>query len=107
MVLIDLSKYDVFPTGLDIVRFYDLLDDYKDIPKLPYSWWQYIYFYFKPPNRVKRIDHINQHPNIYWDGRYLPSNPPQITIRYNPKNITKTDVEDFMYSLGGYVVVEE
>lgn len=108
MVFVDLSKYDVFPEGLESVIFYDTLDEGgESIPKIPYTWWQQVMHRFKPPIRIKRIEEIYKHPNIYWNGYYLESNPPQIVIRYNPSIITRIQVEDFMYSLGGYVVKEE
>lgn len=105
MVFVDASKYDVFPEGLESVIFYDTL--YRDtlISKTP-TWWQQVMHRFKPPIRIKIIEQIYSHPDIYWNGRNLESNPPQIVIRYNPTRITRIDVEDFMYSLGGYVVKE-
>jgi hypothetical protein len=107
MVFVDASKYDVFPEGLESVIFYDTLDEGDaSIPKTS-TWWQQIMHRFRPPIRIKRIDSICSHPDIYWNGYYLESNPPQIVIRYNPARITRIQVEDFMYSLGGYVVKDE
>ena len=107
MVFIDTSKNDSFHEGLESVIFYDTLGGGgASIPQKPYTWWQQVMNRFIPPIRTKSIDLIYSHPDIYWNGGYLESNPPQIVIRYNPTRIKRIQVEDFMYSVGGYVVDE-
>ena len=103
MVLIDASKYDIFPDNLDNITFYDVLDYPKTLPKtLP--WWLKLYHLFKPPIYVRRIPKIINHPHIYWDGHWLKSNQSQINVRYNPDDITKSKVIEFMEGLGGFKI---
>ena len=62
----------------------------------------YIYNFFTPHKYIRSLNSIDNHPNIYC-GLYLPNDPQQLKIYYNPDNITRIDVEDFMYSLGGFI----
>jgi len=109
MVFIDISKYEIFPNNLEKIKFYDILDYSKyNRPKIPFTLWERIIHLFKgAPLYVSRPEKIKNHPNLYWNGYYLKSNPAQIVIHYNPLNIHKYEVIDFMNNLGGYKIIDE
>lgn len=82
-----ISKSNILPEALESIVFHDTLDSNAS----NVSW---------APLRVQRISDICNHPNIYWNGGFLESNPAQIQIMYNPQKITRNEVDDFMCSRG-------